>query len=108
LLIHIITDKILINDEVVTRKSIFRSKSIKYSEIKTFGVYLQEPYSANYLDEANYNKDYWYRQKLIYISTKKDYDPIFSISLKPVIKFQYNKEIYAIIKTKCTTNNLTY
>jgi hypothetical protein len=100
IIIKVTTDKIIISNESVTKKMLFRSKSIKYSEIKKMGVYLQEPKMAYYLDKANYDKKYLYRQKLIYISTEENYNPIFTVFQKNAIKFHYNKRAFEEIENK--------
>jgi hypothetical protein len=100
LIIEITSDRTSIDNERITKKSLFRSRSINFAEIKKIGVYLQEPKSANYLERKDYDKKYWYGQKLVYISKRVDYDPIFSIAQNETIKFQYKKAILAEIEKR--------
>ena len=100
LIVEIISSRICIENGRITKKSLFRSRAINFAEIKKIGVYLQEPRSANYLERKDYDKKYWYGQKLVYISKRVDYDPIFSISQKETIKFQYKKAILAEIEKR--------
>jgi hypothetical protein len=100
IIVDIITSRISIEKGIITKKSLFRSRSIKFIEIKRIGVYVQEPRSATYIERKDYDNKYWYGQKLIYISKRQDYDPIFSISQRETIKFQYKKEIFAEIEKR--------
>lgn len=88
-IIYAFTAKVMIDNDTVTKKSLFGSKSIKFSEIEKYGVFVQEPRMAMPISRDKYNKTFWFGVKVIYISKRKDYNPIFSFGQKGSLRFHY-------------------
>jgi len=103
LIISLTTSKIIINEKNIVKKTLFFSKSIDFIEIKKIGVYLSGP-GANYLRKEDYDKNYWFDQKLIFISKSVDYDPKFTVSQRGTIKCQYIKILFEEIENQVGTS----
>lgn len=97
-IIYAFTAKVMIDNDTVTKKSLFGSKSIKFSEIEKYGVYVQEPKMAMPISRDKYNKTFWFGTKVIYISKRKDYNPIFSFGQKGILRFHYFENTFATIE----------
>src|ERR1043165_3619222 len=67
--------KITIDNDGVTQKSPFSSKTIKWNDIKTVGVIRVSQYSLTVLDPADYEKGSLSGQKWIFVSTQPNYHP---------------------------------
>jgi hypothetical protein len=98
IIIYAFTAKVMIDNDTVTKKSLFGSKSIRFSEIEKYGVYVQEPKMAMPISRDKYNKTFWFGTKMIYISKRKDYNPIFSFGQKGILRFHYFENTFDTIE----------
>lgn len=99
-LVCIFTSKVVVDDTFITKKTIFRTQSIKIEEIKLFGVMkLEGELGVRILEESEFNTADWIFSKTIFISRDQDYDPL-SYKQKGTITIHYQKDLYVDILQK--------
>jgi len=99
LVYYSLTTKIIVDNFQVIKKSPFGVKSLKFSDIKSFGVYKQEGKFARLIIREEYDENDWFGINFIFIANRKDYSPI-SFRQKGSIRFHYFKELYIDIENK--------
>lgn len=94
LLINELTTKIIFSEREVTYKSLFEERSIKWSNIKTYGVYAKARIGYKELSEMKYDKFVFAAQKKIYLSDKTNYKlNLWNKPKKGYIDFHYRRYI---------------
>jgi hypothetical protein len=91
-----LTTKIIVDNYHLSKKSLFGVSSMKFSDIKSFGVYIQEAKFARVIKLEEYDKNDWFSIKFIFIANRKEYSPI-SFRQKGSVRFHYFKELYDVI-----------
>ena len=97
LLLYILTSSIIIDGGSIIKKSIFSQKSMRFSDIKSYGVYKQEGRFPRIIGKEEYDTNDWFGVKFIYISNRYNYEP-GSLNQKGSIGFHYNKELFERIE----------
>jgi len=99
-LIYVVNGKVIVDYTIITKKSIFGTRSIKIEDIKSFGVMKQEgTLGIRIMGESEFNTPDWIFPKTIFVSTRKDYNPL-SYKKKETIKFHYRENLYMDILEK--------
>ncbi|RXQ87289.1 hypothetical protein EO244_16555 [Ancylomarina salipaludis] len=99
-LFYSVNTKIILTDNEIVSKSPLKNRTIKYSDIKSVGVYAVSGKSFYTLEKDKYHKWLFATQKFIFVSAQEDMKlPMFR---KPVdfIDFHYRKGIYELIEER--------
>lgn len=91
--------KVIIENNQIVKKSPFRTKTMSFNNIKSFGVYKQEGKFARVINRDEFDKKDWFGQNFIFIANRKGYSPM-SFRQKGSIRFHYFKELYRIIENE--------
>lgn len=98
--VYTLTGKVIIDNTLITRKTIFGTRSIKIEDINSFGVMKQEgELGIRIIGESEFDTTDWGFPKTIFISKEKDYNPL-AYKQKGTIKFHYQKDLYMDILQK--------
>lgn len=94
MLLYFLAGRITVDDTSITKRTIFGTRSVKFGEIKSFGVMKQEgELGVRILEESEFGSTDWIFPKSIFISREQDYNPL-SYKQKGTITFHYQKDLY--------------
>lgn len=103
--IYGITTKIMITNESVTQKSIFKQQTIKWKDIKSYGVYVDIRRNRYLLEEKD-DIDFYLGPRLIFVSDISNFTidkyKIRHKNNSVFIDFSYQKEAFELIRQKMT------
>ena len=97
-----ITRKLILTENELIHRSIFKEVAIPYKEVKSFDVYLQQGNArAKKLETKNLSETSFMRLKFLYISTDSEYSSsLFPSKEYKTIKVHYIPELYQDLKRK--------
>lgn len=92
-LLYSSTAKVIIDNGIITKKSILGNKSISLDSIQSYGIYEQFGMFGYIVQKNKKPRNNLFIQNFIYVSNLSAYSPN-SINQNGSIRFHYNQELY--------------
>ena len=99
------TTKVIISSDNLSKKTFMGTKTLRFKDVKKYGVYLQGPKWAELISSTDISRKFILEIKVIYITSNSDYNPITSFKQRGSLRFHYTKELFNTIKQRLEENN---
>ena len=97
ILFYTVKAKIILTEDSIIKKNIFKTTEIKFSEVKTFNIFESARMGHVLINESDLKN--WWTLAMIFISTEKKSNPN-KFSRKKSINFHVTDDVYQRLKEK--------